>query len=282
MSAPRRPTAWGTALLAFGVSILLPPAVRAQGTSSDSHSFDDPAQTDYTVINLPTTLRPPRHSFAFRLTHRFARGLSEGDFGDLASDLFGLDGGAQIGLELRFGLFDRTQLGVYRTSDRTIEIFAQQELWRHSGGPIGLAAVASVEGLDNFQEEYSPRLGAAVSWSIAGRAALYAVPSWVGNTRLADSEGDDWSVVLGLGARVLLGEHAAVVAEYSPRLAGFRGDRGGRESQAHLTAGLEGRVGGHVFQLNVSNDLGTTPAQVARGRQGKDEWFLGFNLSRKF
>jgi len=41
-------------------------------------------------------------------------------------------------------------------------------------------------------------------------------------------------------------------------------------------------VGGHAFQLNFSNDLGTTPAQTARGQQGSDDWFIGFNISRKF
>jgi hypothetical protein len=48
-----------------------------------------------------------------------------------------------------------------------------------------------------------------------------------------------------------------------------------------MTFGIEKRAGGHSFQLNFSNDLGTTPAQVARGQQ-LDGWFIGFNISRKF
>jgi hypothetical protein len=31
-----------------------------------------------------------------------------------------------------------------------------------------------------------------------------------------------------------------------------------------------------------SNTLGTTPAQVVRGQQGVRDWFIGFNLTRKF
>ena len=53
-----------------------------------------PAEPDFHVITLPTNLRLPKHKLDFRLTHRFARGLSEGSFGDLASDFFGFDGGA--------------------------------------------------------------------------------------------------------------------------------------------------------------------------------------------
>ena len=45
-------------------------------------------------------------------------------FGDLLEDFFGLDSGAQIGLEYRFGLLRGTQVGIHRTSDRTIEFFS--------------------------------------------------------------------------------------------------------------------------------------------------------------
>src|SRR6185295_14399343 len=69
-------------------------------------------QPDFTIITLPTTVRLPRHKSAFRVTHRFGRPLGAGDFGDLASDFFGLDSGAQIGLEYRFGLMRGTQFGI--------------------------------------------------------------------------------------------------------------------------------------------------------------------------
>src|SRR4051812_36298179 len=58
-----------------------------------------PAEIELNVINLPTTRSLKRHQSYFRLTHRFARDLRRGDFGDLASDLFSLDSGAIIGLE---------------------------------------------------------------------------------------------------------------------------------------------------------------------------------------
>ena len=49
-----------------------------------------------------------------------------------------------------------------------------------------------------------------------------------------------------------------------------------------ISFGLEQRAGGHLFQLNFSNGFGTTLAQVARGGSRRDDWYLGFNLSRKF
>ena len=46
--------------------------------------------------------------------------------------------------------------------------------------------------------------------------------------------------------------------------------------------GIEKRAGGHVFQLNFSNGFGTTMGQLARGGTGSEDWYLGFNISRKF
>jgi hypothetical protein len=255
----------------------------------------DRAEPDFEVVNLSTNLRLPRHAVAFRLTHRFARDLGEGDFSDLLADFFGFDGGAQIGLGLRFGLFRGTQLGIYRTSDRTIQLYARQELLRQGGSPVGLSLSASVEGLDNFGlsdpppgseplHEFSPSLGLVLSRKIGTRGAIYVVPSWVGNTRTVPSApgDDDGTLVLGLGARLRLTGSMAVVGEYHPRLAGYRGDLGSGDPDSLATFGLEWRVGGHAFQIDFSNALGTTPAQVARGAQGLDGWYIGFNLTRKF
>jgi hypothetical protein len=252
----------------------------------------DSSEPDFNVIVLPTNLRVPRHRLAFRLTHRFSRALGEGDFGDLLSDFFGFDGGAQIGLGLRFGLFSGTQLAFYRTSDRTIQLSVQQELLRQEGHPVGLSAVASVEGLQNFglsaddtfPAEYSPAISLVVSRKLGTHGAVYAVPTWVGNTNITaeDVTTDNSTLMLGLGARLLVGRSVALVAEYHPRLAGYKGTRGGGDPPSLVSFGIEKRVGGHAFQLNFSNDLGTTPAQTARGQQGGDDWFIGFNISRKF
>src|SRR6185369_11959404 len=96
-------------------------------------------QPDFTVITLPTTLRVPRFRSAFRVTHRFGRPLGEGDFGDLLGDAFGLDSGAQIGLEYRFGLMRGLQAGLHRTSNKTIEFFSEYNLMQQIGSkPFGL------------------------------------------------------------------------------------------------------------------------------------------------
>jgi len=164
----------------------------------------DPLQPDFTLAALPTTLRMPAGKWAFRVTHRFSRALGEGSFGDLASDFFGFDSGAQIGLELRYGLASGTQVGIHRNSERTIQIFGQHNIMaERDGKPVGLDAIVTFEGRDNLHEHSQGAFGLVISRNAGRRAALYAEPIWVANTSPFAVQGSDNStLMLGLGARV--------------------------------------------------------------------------------
>ena len=287
MTSPRKPFPFAAraGLLALALVVAVPAARAGDETGAEPDDLEiDKSEPDFTVIDLPTNLRLPRHKLAFRLTHRFSRPLGQGDFSDLLSDFFGFDGGAQIGLGLRFGLFSGTQLAFYRLSDRTIQLSLQRELLRQDQHPVGLSIVGSLEGRDNFSQDYSPAVQLVISRKLGTRGSVYAIPAWVRNTNLTAQNvtPDDSTLVLGLGARLLVRPSVALVGEYQPRLAGYKGNRGSGDRAALLTFGIEKRVGGHSFQLNFSNDLGTTPAQTARGQQGSDDWFIGFNITRKF
>jgi Membrane bound beta barrel domain (DUF5777) len=253
---------------------------------------DDPdrdlqlSQPDFTIVNLPTTLRVPRHKGVFRLTHRFARPLGEGDFGDLLSDFFGLDNGAQIGLEYRFGIMRGTQIGIYRTSNRTIQFFAQHSTFQQGdNGLFDLDIVATIEGTENFgastpegsSTSYSPSVGVVLSREMGSHGALYFEPIWVNNSNPSPSElaDDNDTFLLGLGARIRIRPTVYLVGEIIPRI-GYDPD------VTHATFGIEKRAGGHVFQFNFSNGIGTTMAQLSRGGTDTDDWYIGFNISRKF
>ena len=253
-----------------------PPPDAQQPERADPDVRIDPLQPDFNLAALPTTLRLPKGKWAFRLTHRFTRPLGRGNFGDLLADAFGFDGGAQIGLELRYGLFSGTQVGVHRTSDRTIQFFGQHNfLNERDGKPVGLDVLATIEGEQNLQERYQSALGAIVSRKLGTYASLYAEPIVVLNSNPFEL-GDNHTFMLGLGGRVRFLPSWYVVGEYAPRLAGYDPDT------AHISFGVEGRAGGHLFQINFSNDFATTYGQIARGALNNDDWFIGFNISRKF
>jgi hypothetical protein len=236
----------------------------------------NPSQPDFTIIGLPTTLKVPRFGSSFRVTHRFTRSLGDGDFGDLAREFFGFDSGAQIGLEYRFGVMAGTQIGIHRTSDRTIEFFAQHHLVGQGGSPVGIDIIATAEGTNNFRDSHSPAIGAVISRNLGRRGAVYAHPIWINNTNALSADGSDNSTfIVGVGTRLRVRPTVYLVGEAVPR-SGYTPD------SMYASFGIEKRAGGHSFQLNFSNGFGTTLAQLARGGQGSDTWFIGFNISRKF
>ena len=245
--------------------------------TSDPDRRIDPLQPDFNLAALPTTLRVPVRRSAFRVTHRFTRSLGRGDFGDLLSDFFGFDSSAQIGLEFRYGLLSGTQIGVHRTSDRTIQIFGQQNLLQQKadGHPLGLDIIGTYEGTNNFRERQSAAIGVLVSRKVGRIAALYAEPIFVANTSPFD-EGENNTVMIGLGGRVRIRPALYVVAEVTPRLSGYK------PGTDQASFGFEMRSGGHLFQINVTNGFGTTLGQLARGGVDAESWFIGFNISRKF
>ncbi len=270
-------------LLLMACALAPPYAVHAQ-TSAPAAPEDDPdldvnfAQPDFSIVTLPTTLRLPRYKSSFRVTHRFTRSLGQGDFGSLAEDFFSLDSGSVIGLDYRFGLARGLQAGVHRTSDRTIAFFGQYNVMQQGETrPLGLDVVAQIDGTNNFRDSYSPSLGVAISRTLGSYGALYFDPIWVNNSNplpgaLAE---DNDTVLFGVGARVRIRPTIYLVGEIVPR-AGYT------PGVNHATFGIEKRAGGHIFQLNFSNGFGTMMSQVARGGVANDDWYMGFNLSRKF
>lgn len=249
------------------------------------------AEPDFTLISLPTSLRLPKYKSAFRVTHRFTRPLSC----DLCpnsvwGDALGLDSGAQIGLEYRFGVAPNTEAGVYRTSDKTIELFGQDGFLRQGkGSPIEASALLAVDisdvGRQGAESQYSPAIGVILTRLVGERAGLYVEPIWVHHTNLFNTTTPENSTfIVGLGARVRVLDTVYLVGEFAPRASGYK------PGVSHGSFAIEKRAGGHLFQVNFSDSFATTLGQIARGgTEGVSadgsrhtDWYLGFNISRKF
>jgi hypothetical protein len=169
------------------------------------------------------------------------------------------------------------QVGINRTSDKTIEFFTQYNVWQQTTKPFGLGVIASIDGTNNFKDSYTPTLGAVVSRELGRHGAVYFEPMWVNNSNPLPKELVDKNntVLFGLGARIRVRPTVYVVGELIPR-AGYK------PGVNHGTFAIEKRAGGHSFQLNFSNGFGTTMGQIARGGTSNDDWYMGFNISRKF
>jgi Membrane bound beta barrel domain (DUF5777) len=253
-------------------------AIKADVTTGDDD--DDAelvlAEPDFRVLNLPSTLRLPVHGSSFQLTHRFNGNLRQGSFNENAGNLFGLDQGAVVGFEYRFGIARHLQVAVYRTTiDKTFQLYGKYDAVRQGDStPVSLSALVSVEGADNFQERYSPAFGAAISRIVADRLAVYATPLWVHNSAGILAIDRD-TFLVGIGGRVRASSTVYLVGEVAPRAAGYR------PGEPAWGFAIEKRAGGHLFQLNFNNGQGTTFGQLARGGFARS-LYLGFNLARKF
>jgi uncharacterized beta barrel domain-containing protein DUF5777 len=251
-------------------------APAAAAAQDDDDATLQLAEPDFRLINMPTTLRLPLFKGNFDLTHRFAGNLRQGDLGDQLAHLFGIDEGATVGFEYRFGIAPHLELAAYRTtSARTIQIYAKYDaIHQRASMPFSASLVASVEGTNNLKQEYAPSLAASLSYMVKDVLALYAVPTWVHNSAAATGIDRDTGLV-GLGGRLRIRPTVYLAVEASPRFSGYA------PGTTQYGFAIEKRAGGHMFQLNFTNSAGTTPAQIARGGQ-PDNLGLGFNLSRKF
>jgi hypothetical protein len=254
-----------------------PPAAPAATPASDD---DDeklrPLEPDFSLVNLPTTLPLPVHAGDFHLTHRFNENLRNDSFGTQASNFFGLDEGATIQLEYRFGVMKHLEAIVSRTNvQRDIQFSAKYDAFHESAShPIGLSAIVGIEGTNNFRENYAPALGVVVSRTIANVAAVYVTPIWAHNTFPGTGVMEN-TFYVGLGARVRIVPSLYVVGEMSPRVGGYT------PGDAEYAFSLEKRVGAHVFSVTFANTAATTYGQIARGGN-PESLYLGFNLARKF
>ncbi len=143
------------------------------------------------------------------------------------------------------------------------------------GHLLGVSALFSVEGADNFQEAYKPALGASFSRAFGNRAAAYAVPVWVHNTLGSVTPETRDTFFIGLGGRVALRPTTYLIGEITPRASGYK------PGDDEFAFGIEQRVGGHIFSLVFANTFGTSYGQLAAGGF-PHSLYMGFNLARKF
>jgi uncharacterized beta barrel domain-containing protein DUF5777 len=251
-------------------------AFAQETTTDDDDAKLRPLEPDFKIIDLPTTLPLPVHGGVFELTHRFNGNWRGRDFGDVASDFFGIDEGATIDFGYRFGLAKHVEVAASRTNfNRTIEFQGKYDAFHQEQRPIGLSAIISVEGENNFRENYAGALGLSLSRTVGSVAAIYVDPFWVHNSAAITGITRDTGFI-GVGGRLRFLPGAFLLAEVSPRVGGYA------PGDPLWAFGIEKRVGGHVFQLNWGNTTaGATYAEIARGGS-PGGLYLGFNLSRKF
>ena len=216
--------------------------------------------------------------------------------GQLAEDLFSLDNGAIFGLEYRFGITSDLQAGVHRSLlSKTIQVFGRYDAWKQGDKlPVSISVLASIEGLNNLQEDMQPGIVATVSRAVDNWLVLYASPGFVGNTHAADFiEGHDDhelpgvvdehanhdnTAFIGLGGRVRASDHRCSSPASSRRasLDTIRVTASGRSRSKNV------REGAGTHCSSTSRTRSARHSGKSRAAASEHNVYLGFNITRKF
>jgi cytochrome c oxidase subunit 2 len=275
---------------------------------------------DYELINVPTGKRVVKGSLNLHFTHRFSQPVRP--VNQSAENLLGLDSFAASSLGLSYGITDRLYISAYRSPVcqlgmcKTIEIGLGYR-WLDEAGrsPISLTTYASIEGNDNFTEEYTYNLQAMIGRSVTKYANVFFSPAWNINANgqgrfdpratnffppqpFADQFNLPKSTAsLGFGVSGHIRPTISLLFEYTPRF-GFKQGRlqaifapgtfhvvdFRNITEAEIGFGIEKRIGRHSFALTFSNTQTTTTARYNSSNLELPprKFTIGFNLYRRF
>jgi hypothetical protein len=250
---------------------------------------------DHYLVNMPTALPYRRGRLSLRFTHRFTQPVlrSGDDCPDCAGieDLYGFDSFSYSSFGLEAGLTQRLAFTFYRSPLNKDYEFGGvlQLLGGRNGSPISAALrlglqtrrLFSIEEAD-FERTETGTLVLPVAAAIGDVAELIVAPMFGLNVNpnagvFPASEGERRRnlAAIGVGTSIRFRPRTAFLAEFLPRVAGYRPDN----SRHGLSFGLQHATNGHVFQLTLSNSLGTTTTESFIG--GGKDFSLGFNLYRR-
>jgi len=249
--------------------------------------FEKPAFWGTKVVNLPTTTVMDKGDVLFRVSHRFLESVSAG-----YDAFWGFDGTAMIYLGLGYGVTDRLGVTVgrsrlYQEWDVTASyLVAEQGLTNglpfsvavHAGGSWATQKLDSRARFDT--RNFKLHALVSLSYQASRRLSFLAVPALATNTDHWNADAET-NFGLGLGARFMVFEDLSLIAEWTPALSGYK-VAGGYSSWG---LGVEKKIGGHVFQVFVTDAFGLTPAQFLTGgdlRLGDGDFRFGFNIFRTF
>jgi hypothetical protein len=272
--------------IAGGIHASAPVAAAEHSDQTRERKFENPSFAGTRIVNLPTAQTLNKGEFLFRISHRFLPPISSG-----RESFAGLDGPAYILLSLGYGITDNMMMTIGRTNNyQEWELYADwRVLDQARTGAVPLSCALHVGGNVVTQEQpegtdWSGRFRfsalVTISHQINERVSLALVPAYSSNTNFWDPASDG-TFALGLGGRILTFDDVSLIGEWIPVLAGYEDFADG------WGLGVEKKLGGHLFQLFVTDAYGLPASQyLVGGDLGEidsgfwDKLRFGFNIFR--
>ncbi|MAZ96630.1 MAG: hypothetical protein CMP53_03805 [Flavobacteriales bacterium] len=248
------------------------------------------------LINAATNETPGKGVLQYVIAHRF------GSFGDeYLYNFFGLDN-AQIRMQVDYGINDRLNIGVGRSSFlKVADGFIKYQLLQQQTGdmniPLSISLHSSVnyrnakytDGIEHFSSDrlsYMHQAIIARKWN--RQLSTLISPSIVHFNLVPTGNDPNTTAHLTLGGRYKLSNRMALTAESTLRSNSTYGQPNSDEQvnlKVPLAIGVDIETGGHVFQFHLSNTqsmnapywMAQNPYDIRNG-----SLFLGFNISRVF
>ena len=255
----------------------------------------DETQTVYTsylfkgtkIVNGQSVELRSKGVLQFQIQHRFGT-LNSGFY-----NLYGLDN-SQIRLGLEYGFKDWFSIGVGRSSDlKTLDLNTKFRLIRQASGSqlfpftmvLNSAVFVKQNRWSDMKDEnfsFTNQLSYAQQLLLArkiNRDLTIQLSPTVVHYNLVETENElNDKYAIGIGGRQKLTKRVSLNAEYFYQL-------NDKIYNNVLSLGFDIQIGGHVFQLHLSN----SPAMIEPAFITKttDNWlngdiYFGFNLSRVF
>ncbi len=288
-----------------------------EGSAYDFDRGEEPY--DHRLVNIPTPKSIPKGSWNLTFTHRFTQKIHP--LNESAENLFGLDSFGIASFGLSYGVTDKLYVSAYRSPlcqrglCRVIEIGAGYNwIANDKDSPIGLTTYASIEGNDNFTEEFTYNLQTMISGRLGKRVYLFFSPAVHINSngqQRFDPRATDFfppatiadtfrqpkhGASFGFGTSVLITPNVVALFDFTPRT-GFKLGQVrpvfnstfqviGFTAKSHPTIGfgIQRNVGKHSFALTFSNTQTTTTSRYNSSNLAfsPKDVVIGFNLSRRF
>jgi len=235
------------------------------------------------LINLPTPMMPGKRTLEIHFSHRFSESIRDAG----RQGFWGLDSFAAPAFWFAYGITDRLQVHGGRSSNRgTWEYGAKVELLPEDRLGVPLSASAVVGGAyldrDDVVDKNRFTLELPVGARLHDRVSVLVAPLLATNTDPgADPASASYSAAIGVGGTFRITPGHSIDAEWVSNVGGFR--HPDAVDQWQLFWGI--KVGGHVFQIGVSNTVSYTADQMTPGAVEtgpKSDVRLGFNLVRAF
>jgi hypothetical protein len=275
---------------------------------------------DFRIVNVPTPKHVPKGTWNMTFTHRFTQPIQP--IAESAPNLLGLDSFGIASFGMTYGVTDKLYVSAYRSPlcqtglCKVIELGVGYNWLAHDEkSPIALTTYASIEGNDNFTEEFTYNLQAMISVRTVDKRLYFffspAVHINANGQRRFDPRANDFfppataadnfrlpthGASFGFGASFLITPNVVALFDFAPRI-GFKLGRtlpirnssfqviGFRhESSPSIGFGIQRNVGKHSFALTFSNTQSTTTSRYNSSNLALDltHLIIGFNLTRRF